>query len=478
EIDIQVLTSNDFEIKSGKGKRTIIINDTGEEIDPTDGTVQRGSVSCPACNNSFKSKTTRELSNEVGFGRELLVVIEQDGKSGKSYRAPNKKDIKHFKKAEQKLKDLDSKWIPDEPLPEKGSLGIRVNLYEYDNWGQLYNPRQRLIMGTFVKKVNEAFEEIKKEEDEEYAKAITTYLALGVDRLADYNSNLTMWIKDRETIGHVFSRGALPIRWDYVEVNPFSGSTGDYSGAINWITRAIETCSYTTGEPEVNTGDATHLKYPDDYFDAIFTDPPYYDNMPYATISDYFYVWLKRSVGNIYPDDFSTPLTPKNNEIIEDPGRHDSSDDAEKFFEEMLSTAFRELSRVLKEDGITTIVFAHKSTEAWAQMIRSLLSSGLVVTATWPIHTERHNRPRGIESAALSSSVYFVCRKQSSSEVGYYTDVQEELTERVQERLDYFWNQGIRGADLLVSAIGPAVQVFGQYEDVKRLSGETVTVDE
>jgi hypothetical protein len=136
------------------------------------------------------------------------------------------------------------------------------------------------------------------------------------------------------------------------------------------------------------------------------------------------------------------------------------------------------MSRVLNDDGICTIVFAHKSTDAWAQMIRSLLSSGLVVTATWPIHTERHNRPRSIESAALSSSVYFVCRNRSGSELGYYTDVQEELEEKVHERLDYFWDQGIRGADLLVSAIGPAVQVFGQYENVKRLSGEEVTIDE
>jgi len=261
-------------------------------------------------------------------------------------------------------------------------------------------------------------------------------------------------------------------------VNPFSDPTGNYDGAIDWITRAIETCSYATGEPEVNLGDATRLNYPDNHFDAVLTDPPYYDNMPYATISDYFYIWLKRSIGDLYPEEFSTPLTPKNNEVIEDQSRHDDSSQAEEFFEEKLSEAFSEIGRVLDPDGICTIVFAHKSTDAWAQMIRSLLSSDLVVTATWPIHTERHNRPRSIESAALSSSVYFVCRNRSGSEVGYYNDVQEELKKQVYDRLEYFWEQGIRGADLLVSAIGPSVQVFGQYEEVKRLSGEEVSINE
>jgi len=476
-VDIEILEEPEFEIFSEGNKRGIEVNGSGEKIYPTEGTVQRGSVSCPACNNSFKSDRTRELSKKEGFGRKLLVVIA-DGNNGKEYRVPNNDDIDKFISAEKKLEELDSRWIPDEPLPPEGSLGIRVNLYEYDSWGQLYNPRQQLVMATFCKKVNQAYDEICQEEDEEYAKAIATYLSLGIDRLADYNSNLTMWIKDRETVGHVFSRGALPIRWDYVEVNPFSGSTGDYSGAIDWITRAIETCSYATGVPEINLGDATQLNYPDNHFDAVFTDPPYYDNMPYATISDYFYVWLKRSIGELYPDEFSTPLTPKTNEIIEDSSRHENPDEAEEFFETKLSDAFSEISRVLDSDGICTIVFAHKSTDAWAQMIRGLLSSDLVVTATWPIHTERHNRPRGIESAALSSSVYFVCRNRSGTDVGYYNDVQEELREKVHDRLDYFWEQGIRGADLLVSAIGPAVQVFGQYEDVKRLSGEKVSIDE
>lgn len=477
-VDIEIHHEDDFEVFTEENKKKIRIENSGQVIVPSDGTVQRGSVSCPACSSSFKSKKTRELSRQQGFGRHLMVVIEKGEDTGKKYRSPNDDDYTSFQDAEEKLEGIDDEWIPDEPLPPEGALGIRVNLYEYENWGQLFNPRQTLALATLCQKVREVYEKISEEEDEEYAKAIVTYLALAVDRCADYNSSLTNWDNSRESVTNTFARGALPIGWDYLETNPFSGATGDWSSALNWITRAIETCSYVTGKPRTDLGNATRLPYPDNHFDGVFTDPPYYDNMPYASISDFFYVWMKRSIGPLYPDAFSTPLTPKTSEIIQDESRHDEDENAKEFFEEELSKAFSEIERVLNDDGICTIVFAHKSTTAWAQMIRSLLSSELVATATWPIHTEMHNRPRGLESAALASSVYFVCRKRSGSEVGYYADVEEELENRIHERLDYFWDQGVRGADLLVSAIGPAVEVFGEYETVKRLSGEEVPVGE
>ncbi|KXB06558.1 hypothetical protein AKJ51_03510 [candidate division MSBL1 archaeon SCGC-AAA382A20] len=477
-IEIEIHHEDEFEVFTEDNKKKVHVHDTDEVVVPSEGTVQRGSVSCPACNNSFKSKRTRELSRNKGFGRKLMVIVEKGENKGKSYRVPKERDTELFESAEEKLNQIEDELIPDESLPPEGSLGIRVNLYEYDNWGQLFNARQKLALATFCKKVNETYDEISKKEDEEYAKAVCTYLGLAIDKMADYNSKITSWLHHRESVRNTFTRGALPIRWDYVETNPFSGATGDWTSALDWITRVIETCSYVTGEPETRLGDATRLPYPDNHFDAVLTDPPYYNNMPYASTSDYFYVWLKRSIGDLYPDVFSTPLTPKNKEIIQDKSRHKSKADAKEFFEQQLTKAFKEINRVLKDDGICTIVFAHKSTTAWAQMIRSLLSSGLVATATWPIHTEMHNRPRGLESAALASSVYFVCRKRGGSEIGYHSDVQEELKETVHKKLDYFWNQGTRGADLLVSAIGPAVEVFGKYEKVKRLSGEEVKVDE
>jgi adenine-specific DNA methylase len=402
-------------------------------------------------------------------------LIEPAGRPEKKYRKPDESDYDAIKDAEEKLNEIDKKLIPDEPLPPEGALGMRANLYGYETWGELFNTRQKLALATFCQKIQDLSDSIEQE-DEALVKPIATYLAFVVGKISNRNSRFSVWGDER--IKPSFPNGYFPMEWDYVESNPFSGWTGSWSYSLEYVTEAVKTTAYATGEGKAVLGDATRLPYPDDHFDAVLTDPPYYANIPYAHLADFFYVWLKRAIGHLYPEEFSTPLSPKSGEIIEDESKHDSDEEAEEFFERELTKSFEEINRVLTEDGITTIVFAHKGTEAWAKMIRGLLSSGFVVTATWPIHTERHSRPRSIESAALASSVYFVCRKRTGNEVGYYSDVQEELKDKVHDRLDYFWDQGIRGADLLVSAIGPATEVFGQYEDVKRLSGEQVTVDE
>jgi putative DNA methylase len=223
---------------------------------------------------------------------------------------------------------------------------------------------------------------------------------------------------------------------------------------------------------------ATELPYPDNYFDAVFTDPPYYDNINYAELSDFFYVWLKRSIGDLYPELFSTPLTPKSEEIVANPARHGDQETAKKFFEEMLKKSFQEIYRVLKPDGIACIVFAHKSTEAWESVINALLSSGLYISASWPIHTEMKERLIAKGSAALASSIYMVCRKRTENKTAYFNEIKSQIEERIKEKLDQFWNEGISGADFFISAIGPALEIFGKYESVEKLSGEKVTAKE
>jgi putative DNA methylase len=230
--------------------------------------------------------------------------------------------------------------------------------------------------------------------------------------------------------------------------------------------------------PRVQQGSATELPYPDNFFDAVLTDPPYYDNVNYSALSDFFYVWLKRTVGDLYPELFATPLTPKSEEIVQDPNRQNGREAARAFFEQRLTQAFREIHRVLKPDGIAVIVFAHKTTEAWETVINALLEAGLYMTASWPIHTEMQARLNAQETASLASSIYMVCRKRTTEEIGDYTRVRREIEARVRERLAQFWEEGIRGADFFMSAIGPAVEVFGRYARVEKLSGEEVTVAE
>jgi len=267
--------------------------------------------------------------------------------------------------------------------------------------------------------------------------------------------------------------------WDPFEANPLGGSVGDWFSIIDLALNAINAATVNSMPGIASQGTATRLPYPDDHFDAVVTDPPYYDNVPYADLSDFFYVWLKRTVGDLYPDLFATPLTPKSQEIIEDETRHGRDrEKAHRFFEEMLTQSFREIHRVLKPEGIAVIVFAHKSTEAWETIIQSLLRAGLVLTASWPVHTEMKSRLRGQESAALASSIYMVCRKRTEEKAAYFNEVRPAIEARIRERLEHFWNAGIGGADFFISAIGPAVEVFGQYARVERLSGEEVTVKE
>nr|MDW8080320.1 hypothetical protein [Candidatus Calescibacterium sp.] len=229
---------------------------------------------------------------------------------------------------------------------------------------------------------------------------------------------------------------------------------------------------------EVLRGTATELPYPDNYFDAVFTDPPYYDNVPYSDLSDFFYVWLKRTLGDLYPDLFATPLTPKSDEMVADASKAGGMEEAKRRFEEKLTQAFREIRRVLKPEGIAVIVFAHKTTEAWETVIQALLEAGLYLTASWPIHTEMEARLRAQESAALASSIYMVCRKRTEDETGDFAEVRKEIEARVREKLKQFWEEGIRGADFFMSAIGPAVEVFGRYSRVEKASGDLVSVRE
>lgn len=229
----------------------------------------------------------------------------------------------------------------------------------------------------------------------------------------------------------------------------------------------------------VSHGTAAQLPYPDDYFDAVLTDPPYYDNVPYSDLSDFFYCWLKRTLGDLYPDLFATPLTPKSQEIVADTVRQGSKEEARAFFEHMLTQAFCEIYRVLRPDGIAVIVFAHKTTEAWETVIGALLEAGLYLTASWPIHTEMQARLNAQETASLASSIYMVCRKRpADAPVGEYPAVRREIEERIRQKLSQFWEEGIRGADFFMSAIGPAVEAFGRYNRVERISGEPVTVAE
>jgi adenine-specific DNA methylase len=311
---------------------------------------------------------------------------------------------------------------------------------------------------------------------EDYAKAVTSYLAVILNRLADKNSNLVVYDVIGEKVAHVFGRQALGVVWDYIEVNPFTDV--GWPNMQEWIERIIVHCSQTSNAPATITQvSATSLPYPENFFDAIITDPPYYDNVPYSYLSDFFYVWLKRIIGDLYPELFSTPLTPKKNEIVAYSNGPGGFDEGKKFFEDMLKKSFQEIYRILKPNSIAIIVYAHKSTEGWETLINSLLDSGLIMTGAWPLHTEMANRLRASESAALASSIYIVSRKLERQPTGFYNEVKEELKKHLNQKLHRLWEEGIGGADFFIAAIGSAIEVFGKYEKVMDFEGNIVRAD-
>jgi adenine-specific DNA methylase len=450
-----------------------------EGFDPSKGTSSRGHATCLVCNQVADVEYIREEGVAGRMWETPLAVIYEQDAAGKGYRPFAEQDEELFQGALELLAEVDDD-APDEPLPPIGTLGFRVQRYGLTRWGDLFNARQLLALLTFSRQVVAAYDAmVAGGTDPERAKAVATYLALVVDRLADYNTTLCTWHNTGEKINHTFGRQAIPMIWDYTELNPFSGSTGDWLGALQWITRVIEHTARTSDQPAfVRQGTATRLGYSDNYFDAIITDPPYYDAVPYADLSDFFYVWLKRSVGFLYPDLFRTPLAPKSAEIIQEPARQADDAAAKAFYEHEMTRAFAEARRVLRTDGIFAVVFAHKSTTAWETLINSLLEAGLVVTASWPLHTERPGRLRAMGAAALASSIFIICRVRTAETEGYLDDVRQELATTIRERLDFFWKQGIRGADFFISAIGPAVSVFGRYSKVYRLDGTEVGVGE
>lgn len=469
-----------------------------EGFDPDQGTVSQAVARCLVCGATVDADTVRRLFRDGQSGERLIAVVlrrprEQGNgfEQGKYYRVSAASDMNTYRAAEEYLQRkrevLWNRWgidpVPDEATPAGGGRGSEraFSLHKYGllRWGDLFNARQLLALITFVEAVRAARDQILRETgDAEFATAVATYLALAVDRLADYNSVLCRWHVTGEKISNTFTRQALPIVWDYVELNPFSGATGDWGGAIEWITKVIEHTSKAADHPAaVRAGSATALPWPDGFLDAVLTDPPYYDNVPYSDLSDFFYVWLKRSVGDLHSDLFLTPLTPKDREMVADATRAGSFEKAKERFEQMLRQSFREIWRVLRPGGVAVVVYAHKTTAGWETLVNAMMDSGLAVVGSWPIDTEMTSRLRAQDSAALASSVYIVARKLPQEELGLYPEVKTKLSQVLPARLQRLWEDGLSGPDLLIAGIGAGLEVFGRYRQVLDYEGNVVRAD-
>jgi adenine-specific DNA methylase len=447
------------------------------DFDPGEGTVTNGRVTCPLCGSTIPSGEKQALFQEGAAGERLIsVVLRHRDVPGKQYRLVTDGDVEIFNKAQRWLSEkrafLKEEWgfdpVPDEPTPKVKGQGaeraIAIHDYNLNTYGSLFNARQQLALITLTEKIRNAHSEmITRGYETDYARAVSTYLGLWLNQIVDNSSNLCTWTNTSETLGHVFGRAAQPMVWDYAEAN----SLRKAEDRLKTLLKPIRHLVQMHEEPNaIQQASATQLPYLDNTFDAVLTDPPYYDNVPYAYLSDFFYVWFKRSIGELYPELFEELMTPKNEEIVAYGHRDGGVKAGKQLFEEGLSKAFKEMHRVLKPDGIAVIVYAHKSTEGWETLINALLDSGLVVTAAWPIDTEMKSRLRAMNSAALGSSIYVVARKMERETFGLYQDVKRELEAYLEQKLFTLWEWGFSGADLFIAAIGLGIEIFGKYEEV------------
>ncbi len=457
-----------------------IVESARFDVDPGDGTMQRGSATCPFCHQLATVEYIRGEAKAGRMSQQMTAVLSVKAKTkGKKYEAVSERQLAAFREAEKALAQLDTATLlPQEEISLTEPRRISPPIYGLDRFKELFNPRQALALAVLVSIVQATIRKLKELHPEDYANAVSSYLGLCVSRFADYNSSLcTLNNVGGRGVAHTFTRQSLPMVWDYAESMPFNDQGANWQACVD---AAVGTVSkiQMKNTAVVLRGSATALPLSDGTCAGVFTDPPYYDAVPYSDLSDFFYVWIKRTLSDVHKDLFRTPLTPKQQEIVEQrPHRTLAKRKDATFYEQMMQKAFAEISRVLMNDGIAFVMFAHKSTTAWETLIAGLLRSGLTVTGSWPLHTEKPGRTNSQGTASLASSVSLVCRKRSlSSSYGLWDEVRKELKPVAKERLDFFWSQGIRGADFFISAIGPALSVFGKYERVTKLSGDEVSV--
>ena len=454
---------------------------------PGNGTVSRGGGVCIATGASFDLGYVRE-HGQKGKMREVCIGAVVEESKGRGYVSP------------PVLQDVpEPSWKPKGIL--LGKAAVNVPLYGMTEWGDLFTNRQLVALTTFSDLLLDIREMVEKDtrrvgwsvgsrlreggfESVAYTDALITYLAFAVDRCAANWSCLCTWHTGREVIGQVFGRQAIPMIWDFAEANPFSSSTGNWLGQVEWIIKAVvHLPSSQVGE--IRQRDAVarlkEIEYP-----MVCTDPPYYDNIQYADISDFFYVWVRHNLSEIWPDECATLMTPKREELVTNPWRTSSKQLAKDHFESGMAQVMSQMTRVQRRDLPATFFYAFKQQETkdggmastgWETFLQGLVDAGLEITATWPVRTEMGSRMLAMDKSALASSVVLACRPRPDDALletrgGFMEALREELPEAV----GLLQEQAIPPVDMAQSAIGPGMRIFSRYKRVVEANGDTMRV--
>lgn len=430
-----------------------------------DGWNHRGNLTCPCCGSLTEVNDVKKQFKQHETSEKLIALIYE---GNERYRVPDGIQI-------PTVEDKEIQWKPSAKMPLNDSQNLKIPLWGISSFEDMFSNRQMLVLTRLVDNMKTI---MKDRMENPYYSVVMTYLAILIDKVADYYNSFCTWHTSRETIGHLFSKQAIPMVFDYVETNIFSNSTGSLRSMLTWITDYI----YSESKGEFsgtfdNAASGDKLQFKPKQITVSVTDPPYYDAISYADLSDFFYIWMKNSIGDIYPINFSTPQTPKSEECTAIKHRYNGDEHkAQEHFDKTLTNIFDAIEQ--QTSDIVSIMFAHQSTKAWTTLCNSIIEARMNIMGSWPMDTEMANRSIGLAGAALESSVTVACRPSERHGYGDYKDVKHNIEDKVTEEVNYLYNLGFRGADLLTACFGQAASDFGQYKTVEKADGSEVSVAE
>ncbi len=458
------------------------------------GTIQRSGGGTCILSQAPMPFTYLRSEGRASRMSDRLMAIVCEGARGRVYLSPTDEQ-------ERLARNATPSWRPEMELPGN-TRDFKTPLYGLTTYGDLFTPRQLLALTTFSDLLDQVRDAVRKDavaaglaDDSSglaeggdgaiaYGEAIAAYLAFSIDKMADRNSSVSTWDSSRDTIRNVFTRQAIPMVWDFSEANPFSDSSGNWNSMLDWVCKVLVYLpAQTPGFAEQL--DAQHQTWTTNK--VVSTDPPYYDNIGYADLADFFYVWLRKGLGSTYPNLFATVATPKTEELVATPYRHESKDAAESFFLSGMTEAMAQLAEQAHPALPLTIYYAFKQSETttadgttstgWETFLEAVVRAGLEVSGTWPMRTELSNRMIGQGTNALASSIVLVCRQRSSTAL---SAPRREFVARLQEELSralaLLQDAAIAPVDLQQSALGPGMAIYTSYREVLNADGSRLNV--
>ncbi|MDE3043882.1 MAG: DUF1156 domain-containing protein [Acidobacteriota bacterium] len=460
------------------------------------GTIERSAGGTCILSSAPMPFTYLRSEGRAGRMGDRLMAIVCEGARGRVYLSPTVEQ-------ERLARSAVPSWKPEMELPHN-TRDFKTPLYGLTTYGDLFTPRQLLALTAFSDLLDEVREVVRKDAiaaglpddhsgladggsgSRAYAEAVTTYLGFVIDKCTDYLSSICTWISGGETMRNVFGRQAIPMVWDFAEANPFSDSSGNWNSMLGWVERVLQLLP-ASPLGHANQIDAQHQEWTSGKI--VSTDPPYYDNIGYADLADFFYVWLRRNLGSTFPDLFTTLATPKAEELVATPYRHGSKEGAEKFFLAGMTEAMEQLATQAHHDLPLTIYYAFKQSETtsaegttstgWETFLEAVVNAGLEVSGTWPMRTERTTRMVGLGTNALASSIVLVCRQRPASATSttrreFVAQLQQELP----QALVLLQEATIAPVDLQQSALGPGMAIYTSYREVLNSDGSRLAVRE